>query len=146
MLHNKDFWGGVMLIGIGAGAVIIAKDYHFGSVLRMGPGFFPTILGVILVLFGVAIMAKGLIKGDKIQSNWSERALILLPLALVLFGILIERLGLVPALVVLIFGSAAAGKEFRLVEVCLLTIVLTGMAVGLFIWGLGLPFPLIKGF
>jgi len=135
-----------MLIAIGAAAVSIARYYHFGSVLRMGPGFFPTVLGVILVLFGISIMIKGFIKGEKIQSNWPLRALILLPLSLVLFGVLMERMGLIPALVVLIFCSASAGREFRLVEVSLLTIVLTGFSVGLFIWGLGLPFQLIKGF
>jgi len=135
-----------MLIGIGMAAVYIAKDYRLGSMLRMGPGYFPMVLGVILVLFGINIMVKGLIKGEKIQGNWSLRGLILLTLSLVLFGVLMERAGLIPALVVLIFGSASAGKKFRLVEVCLLTVVLTVLSVVLFVWGLGLPYPLIKGF
>jgi len=146
MLKNRDFWGGVMLIIIGIGAVFIAKDYRFGSVRHMGPGFFPTVLGVILILFGLTIMLKGLIKEEKILSNLSLRALGLLPISLVFFGILIERAGLIPALVALIFCSASASKEFRFWEVCLLTIVLTVLSVSLFIWGLGLPFPLVKGF
>jgi len=146
MLPNRDFWGGVMLMVIGVAAVYIAKDYRLGSMARMGPGFFPIVLGVILFLFGLNLMVKGLIKGEKIQGNWSLRALILLSLSLVLFGVLMEHVGLIPALVVLIFGSASAGKEFRLVEVCLLTVVLTGLSVVLFVWGLGLPYPLIKGF
>jgi len=135
-----------MLMVIGVAAVYIAKDYRLGSMARMGPGFFPIVLGVILFLFGLNLMVKGLIKGEKIQGNWSLRALILLSLSLVLFGVLMEHVGLIPALVVLIFGSASAGKEFRLVEVCLLTVVLTGLSVVLFVWGLGLPYPLIKGF
>ena len=57
---NKDFWAGMMLIGIGAAAMFIAREYRFGSALRMGPGFFPIILGGILVVFGVCIMAIGM--------------------------------------------------------------------------------------
>ena len=59
LLKNKDFWAGMMLIGIGAAAMFIARDYRFGSAMRMGPGFFPTILGGILIAFGVCIMAVG---------------------------------------------------------------------------------------
>jgi hypothetical protein len=56
-----------------------------------------------------------------------------------------DRAGFVPALVVLIFGSAAASTEFRLVEVALLTVVLTVFSVVLFVWALGLPYPLLAG-
>ena len=60
---NKDFWAGMMLIGIGAAAMLIAREYRFGSALRMGPGFFPVILGGILIVFGVCIMGVGLKSG-----------------------------------------------------------------------------------
>jgi hypothetical protein len=56
-----------------------------------------------------------------------------------------EHAGFIPALVVLIFGSALAGKEFKFVEVLLLAIGLTVFSVALFIWGLGLPYPLLLG-
>jgi hypothetical protein len=72
--------------------------------------------------------------------------LIVLPLSLFMFGILMEHVGFIPALVALIFGSASAGKEFKFVEVLLLTVFLTVLSVAVFIWGLGLPFPLLKGF
>jgi hypothetical protein len=68
-----------------------------------------------------------------------------LPLSLVLFGILMEHAGFVPALMVLIFGSAAASTEFKLVEVLMLSIGLTACSVVLFIYGLGLPYPLFVG-
>lgn len=145
LLKTKDFWAGVMLIAIGAAAMIVARDYRFGSVLLMGPGFFPTILGGILIVFGIAVVAVGVRGGEKIQEMVSPRALILLPLSLVLFGELMKHAGFVPALVALVFVSAAASREFKLKEVVLLTLVLTVAAVALFIWGLGLPYPLIKG-
>ncbi|EKD37082.1 MAG: hypothetical protein ACD_75C01265G0001 [uncultured bacterium] len=143
---NKNFWAGMMMIAIGVGAMFISRNYQFGSALRMGPGFFPTILSGILIVFGVCITAVGLRSGEKIQGNVSLRALLLLPLSLVLFGILQELAGFIPALTALIFVSAAAGKEFKWGEVLSLTVLLTLASTALFIWGLGLPYPLIKGF
>ena len=143
--NNRDFWAGVMLMATGATAVIIARDYNFGTSLRMGPGYFPTVLGSALVLFGLYFVATGLKRNEKIEGNWPLRPLIVLPLALVLFGLLIDRAGFIPALLVLVVGSAAAGTEFRLIEVILLAIGLTAFCTLLFIWGLGLPYPLIVG-
>ena len=147
--NNKDFWAGLMFFGIGAFAMFVAQDYRPGSALRMGPGYYPTLLGGVLVIFGVVIMIKGLrshekIKGRMTANGW--RALIVLPVSLILFALLLENAGLVPALLVLFFGSAAAGSEFKFVEVLLLSLGLTGVMVALFIWGLGMPYPLIAGF
>ena len=144
--NNRDFWAGVMLIATGAAAVIIARNYAFGTALRMGPGYFPSVLGGLLCLFGLYLVAVGLRRKEPMEgSNWSLRALVVLPLALVLFGLLMEHAGFIPALVVLIFGSALAGKDFRFLEVLLLAIGLTAFSVALFIWALGLPYPLLLG-
>ena len=146
LYKNKDFWAGMMLIAIGAGAMLIAREYRFGSALRMGPGFFPIILGGILVVFGLCVVAVGIRSGEKITGRISPRALILLPLALLLFGFLMDRAGFIPALAVLVFVSAAAGREFKFLEVLMLTGLSTVAAIALFVWGLGLPYPLLKGF
>jgi hypothetical protein len=142
--NNRDVWAGAMLIVTGAAAVIIARDYAFGTALRMGPGYFPSVLGGLLVLFGLYLVAQGLRTNEQIEGTWSPRALIVLPLSLVLFGLLMEYTGFVPALIVLIVGSAAAGREFKLVEALLLAAGLTAFAVVLFIYGLGLPYPLFS--
>ena len=141
-LSNKDLWSGLLLIAIGAAAVFIARDYAFGTALRMGPGFFPIVLGGILILFGVYMLANGLREGEKIEGSWSLRALVILPLSLVLFGVLMERAGFVPAMLVLIFGSATASTEFRVVEALLFSVGLTALSVAVFVWALGLPYPL----
>ena len=143
---NKDFWAGMMFSGTGAGAMFIARHYPFGTTLRMGPGYFPIVLSGILILFGIYVMLRGLRKNEKIQGNWSLRALIILPLSIVVFGILMDLAGFVPALAALVFVSAASGREFKFVEVLLLTLFLGVLSVAMFIWGLGLPYPLIKGF
>jgi len=144
--NNKDFWAGIMLIVTGAASILIARGYPFGSTTRMGPGYFPSMLGVILVLFGTYVTANGLRTGQKIAVHCSLRALIVLSLSLVAFGVLMTYAGFIPALAALTFGSASAGREFKFVEVLLLTLILTGLSVAVFIWGLGLPYPLIKGF
>lgn len=145
LCNNKDFWAGLMFIGIGAAAMFIARDYRFGSALRMGPGFFPTMLGGILIVFGICIMAVGLHIKEKIQGRLSLKPLIMIPVSMVLFGVLMESASFVPALVVLIFGSTVSGKEFKFKEVLILTVLLVLLALVVFIWGLDLPYPLIKG-
>ena len=143
--RNKDFLAGLMLIVIGGGAMLMARNYPFGSSLRMGPGYFPTVLGAIVTVFGVWVLIQGLIRQEAIKRTWSVRALIILPLTALVFGILMERAGFVPALLVLALMSAFASPEFRLGEQALLALGLTVLSVGLFIYGLGLPYPLFGG-
>ena len=144
--NSKDFWAGAMLIATGIAAIFIARDYPFGSTFRMGPGYFPSVLGGVLALFGIVLVARSLRSSEKIAGGWSLRALIVLPISFVLFGALMDHAGFVPALAVLIFGSAAGGSEFKFLEIALLTVVLTLLSVAIFIWGLGLPYPLLVGF
>jgi hypothetical protein len=146
VLTKRDLWAGLLLVVIGAAAVAMARNYPFGSALRMGPGYLPVVLGALLIVFGLAILATGLVGGEKIEGSWSLRALIILPLSLILFGLLVDRAGFVPALMVLIFGSAAATSGFRPIEALLLSAGLTALAVVVFVWALGLPYPLLAGF
>jgi hypothetical protein len=145
-LERKDFWSGLMLIALGGGAVFIARNYPFGSSLRMGPGYFPIILGGALVMFGVYFIIQGLRTGaEKLEGSWSLRALIILPLSLVLFGLLIDRAGFIPAMLALIIGSATASTQFKLIEVLVFAVFMTAMCVVVFVWALGLPYELITG-
>jgi putative tricarboxylic transport membrane protein len=145
-LDSKDFWTGIMFLATGLAAMFLARSYPFGTTLRMGPGYFPIALSALLTMFGLWFVARGVRSHEKVEGGWSIRALIVVPLALILFGLLVERAGFVPALTVLIFGSAAAGTQFKLGEVALLTALLTALCVAVFIWGLGLPYPLFAGF
>ena len=143
--ENRDFLSGLMFMIIGLGAIFIARDYPVGSALRMGPGYFPVALGGILFLMGLYVMVQGLLKKERVKGNWSLRALVVLPAAVIVFGLMVERAGFVPALIVLTLISAAAGSEFKLREVLMLAILLTVCSVGLFIYGLGMPYPLFGG-
>ena len=145
-LHqNPDVLSGIMFIVVGGVGMWIARDYPFGSALRMGPGYFPTVLGGVLVVFGIYCVLAGLKRQDKVKRTWSVRALIILPLAAWVYGVLMEHAGFVPALVVLSLMSAAASPEFKFIEQAILAAGLLLLCVSLFIWGLGLPYPLFAG-
>ena len=140
--RNMDFWSGLMLAVVGLGAGLIAQDYSMGTVLRMGSGYFPTILGGLLFIFGVVLMVRAVRTTESIEGGLSLRALLILPVALCLFGFLLDRAGFIPAMLVIVIGSALAGREFRFLEVLALAVFLTVVSVGIFIFGLGLPYPL----
>jgi hypothetical protein len=143
--NNRDFFAGLFYILLGALGMFMARDYPFGSALRMGPGYFPSVLGGMMIAFGVAVMMMGVKNNEKMKGGWSFRALFVLPLSTVVFGIMMEEAGFIPALLVLIPLSASAGREFKVGEIALLTIGLTILSTLLFIKGLGLPYPMIKG-
>lgn len=139
---QEDFWAGVMFIVFGAVAIFIAQDYPFGTTSRMGPGYFPTWLGIVMVVLGVMVAATGFkVQGEGV-GKFAWKAMFLLSVAFVFFGWAIDHVGFVPALFVMVFLSAAAGKEFRFKEVLIMSIALIIGSWALFIKGLELPFPL----
>lgn len=140
--NNKDFFAGLLFIVIGVLAMVIARNYPFGSTMRMGPGYFPVVLGGIMTAFGLYVLVRGLIKGEKIEGVWGIRPLILIVLGVLAFGFIMERLGMVLALVAMFFISALGGPEFKFKEVLILAVVMTVAAWGIFIYGLGLHYRL----
>jgi hypothetical protein len=135
-----------MCIAIGCAAMIGAYDYPFGSTFEMGPGYMPTLLGGILIALGIYITLRGLRINEKMKGAWSLRPLIVLPLAMLMFGVLMEYAGFIPAMLILTILSGAASRDFKWVTVLLRSIILTLICSVVFVWALGLPVPLIKGF
>ena len=142
LLDNRDFLAGLLFGALGAGGFVVAWSYPFGTLQDMGPGFFPRVLGVILIGFGLVTAVRGLRSGEPVKGSWGWMPLFTLAASLVAFGWLMGHAGLIPALVVLIVTSAWAGREFRWGEVAVLTVVLCLLALAIFIWGLGLPYEL----
>lgn len=139
-----DFWAGLMYIGFGLAAVIVARDYPLGQAMRMGPGYFPTYIGAILMVIGAIVSARALVVPGEGIGRWGWRPLILLCVAFAAYGVLMDEfsLGFVPALVAVIALSSLAEPEFRPLELVILTLVLVAGAVALFIYGLELPYTL----
>jgi len=140
--NNKDFLAGLLMIAVGALAFYAALDYPFGSALRMGPGYFPRVLAGIFMAFGIYVMIRGLRTGEKVAGVWGWKPLAFLTVSLVLFGWAMERIGMIPSLVIMFFVAARAGHEFKILEVVILTAIMTVFAWAVFIYGLGLPYRL----
>ena len=144
--NNKDFLAGLLFLALGVLTVFFARDYPLGAAARMGPGYFPTVLGGMLCLFGIYIMIRGIRSGAPVQGAWGWRPLGLITLAIVVFGYTMEMMGLVPALMVLFFVAALAGHEFRFKEVLLLSLLMSAFAAAVFVYGLKLPYPLFGSY
>ena len=139
----KDFWAGLMFIGFGLFfAVWATVNYQMGSALRMGPAYFPAVLGGLLVVLGAIVFAQSLMFDGAKVARFHFRPLLLVLVAAILFGYAMKPLGLVLAIAVLVFVSAMGGHEFKWKEVILLYIFLAVFSVMVFVKGLSLPFPL----
>jgi hypothetical protein len=133
-----------MFIGFGVVFMALAQQYQIGSAAKMGPGYFPTILGALLLLIGIASLLRSFVaRGEPLGPiAWKGAALV--TGATVLFGFLLRPAGLVPALAVLIFSSAAASSRFKLDWRALaLMLALIAFCALVFVKGLGLPLPLV---
>jgi hypothetical protein len=145
-LLGKDVLAGLVFLAFGWGAITHAQLYEIGTLMRMGPGWFPAALGVILALFGVFLVARGIGWTSKQVVSWGWRPITCIVASMVAFGFLMPRAGLVPALLAMFFVAALGGREFRWRETLVLTIVMTAFAVGVFVYLLKLPFQLVPGF
>ena len=140
--NQEDFWAGVMFIGFGIAAIVIARDYPYGGAMRMGPGYFPTWIGALLILIGLVVSALATrTEGERIKP-FAWKPAILLSLSFFAFGWSIDLIGFVPALVGVIVLSSLAGKRFFPAEVVALTVVLVALALGVFYYGIELPLRL----
>jgi len=139
----KDFWSGLMFIASGAFFAIWAvTHYQMGTAVRMGPAYFPAMLGGLLVVLGLMILAGSLaIKGPAVP-HFFFRPLIMISLGLVLYGYLMKPLGLVGATAALVYVGAFGGHEFRWKEATVLYVILILFSWLVFVKGLSLPFPL----
>jgi len=141
----RDFWAGLMFIAFGVGFAWVAQNYQMGTSVRMGPAYFPTVLGGLLAVIGVAVLVTSLVSAGPPVAKFYFRPLILIVLAVVLFGILLKPLGLVLSVAVLVGLGAFGGFEFKAKEVVILYVVLAIFSVLVFVKGLGLPIPVWPG-
>lgn len=143
-MRVKDFWAGLLFVAFGAGAVVVARDYPFGRLARMGPGFFPAVLGALLVVLGGILVARSLASAQERVELGSLRPVLLVLGAVLAFGLLLEPWGLAVATLALIVVGCLAGREFRFVEVAALYVVLVALAGIVFVRVLGLPIRILR--
>lgn len=142
--NQEDFWAGLMFVCFGGLAIYLSQDYPMGTASRMGPGYFPTYLGVIMLVLGliVALLALRTSSETTKLSGFAWKPAILLSIGFIVFGWGVDHIGFIPSLFLMTIVTAAAGQTFKIVEVLLLSVALIAGAVGVFIYGVDLPFPL----
>jgi putative tricarboxylic transport membrane protein len=134
-----------MFIGFGILAILVATNYPMGSAQRMGPGYFPTLIGIGLIILGALIVIPSFKQYGEGIGRWPWRAILFLTLGFIAFAWGIEALGFIPAMLILIVTSALAGGEARWKEVVAESVIMIAGCWAIFIWALELPFPLFGG-
>jgi hypothetical protein len=138
----RDLLAGLLFIAIGAIGAWMAASYAFGSTLRMGPGYFPTVLSWGTILLGAIIALRSLAaQGDPLtRVGWRPLAMVLG--SIVTFGLLINRTGLVIAIIATSIVGGLASREVGRIELVLLSLGLAVFCVLVFVYGLSQPFDL----
>ncbi len=136
---GREALSGALFFLIGLGAILRGRTYGIGTTTHMGPGYFPVTLGTILLVLGVAVALRGLRIPDVLPDfSGALRPLACLVAAIVGFGLIIERGGVLLAILWLVLCACAAGPRFRAIEVILAVLTLGAIACGIFVYGLGL--------
>jgi putative tricarboxylic transport membrane protein len=140
---TKDFWTGLIYLSFGVSAILIARDYSLGTGGKMGPAYFPTILGGLLVVIGaIAVIRSFVVPGAPIGA-FAFKGLILVTAAVLVFGFVVRGAGLVVALPLLVIVTAVASSRFRWRPTLIMAAGLTIFCVLVFIKGLGIPLPIV---
>ncbi len=139
--NARDLLAGCLFLAFGLAFLLVAQDYQLGSARRMGPGYFPVVLSLILIAIGLATVARGLIVAGPPIRDVAGKALALVTAAIVLFGLMVQGAGLGLAVAALVCVSAAASGSFRPLPTLLLALALAAFSILVFVTGLGLPFP-----
>ena len=142
---TKDFLSGLMFVAFGLGALYVGQHLAVGTPVRMGPGYVPRMLSLILLALGVAICIVAVISGSEPVERPKWKPITLVTIGIVCFALLFERAGLIPALVVLVLISSLAGEEFKLVEVIGNIVVLSILCTVVFKVGLGMNISVVQG-
>ena len=159
---QQDWWAGWMFIAFGLFFILVSAGtpefvnsmfgtkvvagYQMGSSVRMGPAYFPVVLGGILAFLGALVLLDSLVETGSKVAKFHFRPLLFIAVSSLAFAYLLKPLGLVLASVVLVFISAFGGHEFKWKEVAIMSVVLVIFSVLVFVKGLSLPFPVCPSF
>jgi hypothetical protein len=144
--NPKDFWAGVLFAALGLAAIVIGSRYNLGTAARMGPGYFPRILGILLIVLGSIIAMRGLRLNGGTITKWKWRPTVIVLGSVVIFGLILTKVGMALSVVILIVLASAASAEFRPKEAIISGILLAMLAVGVFVVGLKLQVPIWPAF
>ena len=142
---RKDFLGGLMILVLGLATAMQASEYEIGSLRRMGPGFFPLSLGVILCGTGVLLMLTAKAPAaptERLAPEW--RGWLCICAGIAAFVVLGQWGGLIPGTFGVVFIAALGDRQNTVLGSAVLGMVMTAACVVVFWWLLQVPFPLIR--
>lgn len=144
--RTKDAMGGALMIALGVFAVVQGWSYRIGTVSQMGPGFFPTAIGCVLILSGLGIVLGPLLAQasqarQAIAAEW--RGQLCIVLSIVAFVVLGRFTGLLPATFAIVFIAALGDRQNTLRSTLALAVVMMLVAVVVFWWALKIQLPLL---
>lgn len=142
MLRQRDFWAGSMFFLLGVYFVAVAQNYTLGTSAKMGPGFFPTVLGLLMAGLGILIVVMAAFASSDPLPRFVWRPLLIIVFAICLYGLLLPVTGFMIATVVLVAVGSKADAETRFLQSIVLGVCLSIFAALIFHYGLGLPFRL----
>jgi len=140
---DKDLWAGLIYVFFGAIAIIIGRDYPMGTAFKMGPAYFPIILGGLLMFIGVISVFRSFVLPATPIGGFSLGGLAFVSVSIFIFGFLARRAGLAVALPLLVVISAYASAKFRWGPTLGIAVGLTVFCALVFVKGLGIPLPLL---
>ena len=141
----KDLVAGLLFIATGAATIGVASGYALGTAARMGPGYFPRLLGILLIVLGTALALRSLRLNGPPLPGWKWRPLLVVLGSVTMFGLIVNHAGLVISTILLIVMASAASREFRPREAVISGIALAVLVVGVFAIGLNLQIGIWPG-
>lgn len=153
-LHNaKDFWSGVLFAAVGLFFIVTVQELRLGTAARMGPAYFPTILGGLLTLLGLLLVLRGFLSRASLTTADAHRVepfhwriLTLILGSVLVFSFLLNTCGVLLAVGAMIFVSACAEKKVHWKETLAVVVVLDAIVWVTFVYGIGMQIPVWPSF
>ena len=137
----QDLGAGAVFVLIGVAGLYFGRELSFGTAARMGPGYFPTLLSILILAIGIIVAIRGLTTGGPPIEPVQLRPIAMIIAAILIFGVLIDVVGLVLTALLLTVFAAYARREVKLTETILLGAGLAAFTVAVFVYLLGQPLP-----
>ncbi len=146
--NRRDFWAGILFVLLGVFFIYFAQEHELGRASRMGPAYFPTLLGILLAACGLIVSLIAFFKkpadpetDDGSVGPFHWRVLILILGSIVVFGLMLGTFGLMLSLAAMIVIAGLAARDFRLKETVAIIVVLDLLAWIIFVYGVGMYVP-----
>jgi hypothetical protein len=137
----KNFFSGLLFMGFGVAALVISRTYNIGTAAKMGPGYFPRALGILMIVLGGLLSALSFRSAQEPKITWRLRPLAIILVSVCAMPWLTDYLGIVLTSIVMVFIASIASDEFRWKEALISGVILAVASTGIFVYGLAIPLP-----